>query len=71
MRILVEDDTLYIENLRVLVEQAKNDMDFEENGLTDANLEKQVEINKVRAEYNIVDEEEVVYRDKSLREFVQ
>lgn len=68
---MVEDDTLYIENLRVLVEQTKNDIDFEENGLTDANLEKQVEINKVRAEYNIVDEEEVVYSDKSFREFVQ
>lgn len=69
---MVEDDTLYIENLRVLVEQAKNDVDFEENGLTDANLEKQVEINKVRAEYNIVDEEEVVYTDnKNFREFVQ
>lgn len=69
---MVEDDTLYIENLRVLVEQTKNDIDFEENGLTDVNLEKQVEINKVRAEYNIVDEEEVVYTDnKSFREFVQ
>lgn len=69
---MVEDDTLYIENLRVLVEQAKNDVDFEENGLTDANLEKQVEINKVRSEYNIVDEEEVVYTDnKNFREFVQ
>jgi len=54
------------------VEQTKNDVDFEENGLTDANLEKQVEINKVRAEYDIVDEEEVVYTDnKSFREFVQ
>jgi len=69
---MVDEDILYIENLRVLVEQAKNDVDFEENGLTDANLEKQVEINKVRAEYNIVDEEEVVYTDnKNFREFVQ
>lgn len=69
---MVDEDILYIENLRVLVEQAKNDVDFEENGLTDANLEKQVEINKVRSEYNIVDEEEVVYTDnKNFREFVQ
>ena len=44
-------------------EQAKIDKLFEEQGLSDLVLDKQVELNKKRHELNIVDSGELVYKN--------
>ena len=67
---LMEDDDLYLETLRLLVEQTKNEVKYEEEGLTDEILDKQVEINKKRNKNNILDREEIIYEDKT-GEYVQ
>ena len=69
--IQIETDEQYIESLRVQVEQAKNDITYSEEGLTEEVVEKQADINKIREKYDIIDDEEVLYIDKDFRRFVQ
>lgn len=67
----MEDDELYLENLRVLVEQAKIEVDFEDDGLTADVLERQLRVNELKEEYGFIDDNEVIYTDKKYRRFVQ
>jgi len=66
----MESDEEYIETLRLLVDQTKNEVKYEEEGLTNEILDKQVEINKKRNKNNILDREEIIYEDKN-GEYVQ
>lgn len=67
----LESDEFYLGQLRVTVDQTRNDIDYFENGLTDKVFEQQLEINKRKEEFNFVDNEEVVYKDENNRRFVQ
>jgi len=67
----MDGDELYLETLRLLVEQTKNDVKFEEEGLTDEILTKQLEINKRRNELDLPDREEFIYEDETGKEWVQ
>ncbi len=67
----MDGDELYLETLRLLVEQTKNDVKFEEEGLTDEILTKQLEINKRRNELDLPDREEFIYEDENGKEWVQ
>ena len=67
----MEDDEKYIETMRLLVEQKHLDVAFLENGAEDKVLEKQVEINSRRHELDIVDREEIIFKDDKDKEFVQ
>ena len=44
---------------------------FEEEGLTDEVLKKQIELNKKRHELDIPDSSEIVYTDEEGNDFVQ
>lgn len=66
----MESDEEYIETLRLLVDQTKNEVKYEEEGLTNEILDKQVEINKKRNKNNLLDREEIIYEDKN-GEYVQ
>lgn len=68
---MMESDEEYIETLRLLVDQTKNEVKYEEEGLTDEILGKQIEINKRRNELNLPDREDFIYEDKSGKEYVQ
>lgn len=68
---IMEDDEKYIETMRLLVEQKHLDVAFLENGAEDKVLEKQVEINSRRHELDIVDREEIIFKDDNDKEFVQ
>lgn len=68
---IMEDDGKYIETMRLLVEQKHLDVAFLENGAEDKVLEKQVEINSRRHELDIVDREEIIFKDDKDKEFVQ
>lgn len=68
---VMEDDEKYIETMRLLVEQKHLDVAFLENGAEDKVLEKQVEINSRRHELDIVDREEIIFKDDKDKEFVQ
>lgn len=68
---IMEDDEKYIETMRLLVEQKHLDVAFLENGAEDKVLEKQVEINSRRHELDIVDREEIIFKDDKDKEFVQ
>lgn len=67
----MEDDEKYIETVRLLVDQQKLNQEIADEGLTDELLMRQVDINKRRSEYNIADNEELVYIDEKGKEFVQ
>lgn len=67
---IMEDDEKYIETMRLLVEQKHLDVAFLENGAEDKVLEKQVEINSRRHDLNIVDREEIIFKEDE-KEFVQ
>ena len=67
----MEDDEKYIETMRLLVEQKHLDVAFLENGAEGKVLEKQVEINSRRHELDIVDREEIIFKDDKDKEFVQ
>lgn len=67
----MDGDELYLETLRLLVEQTKNEVKYEEEGLTDEILDKQIEINKKRNELNLPDREEFIYEDENGKEWVQ
>ena len=43
--------------------QKEVDALYEEHGLTDEVLDKQIEINKLRHEHDITDESETIHRD--------
>ena len=66
----MESDEEYIETLRLLVDQTKNEVKYEEEGLTNEILDKQVEINKKRNKNHLLDREEIIYEDKN-GEYVQ
>lgn len=68
---IMEKDEEYIETMRLLVDQKHLDVAFLENGAEDKVLEKQVEINSRRHELNIVDREEIIYKDEDGKEYVQ
>ncbi len=68
---IMEDDEKYIETMRLLVEQNHLDVAFLENGAEDKVLEKQVEINSRRHELDIVDREEIIFKEDKDKEFVQ
>jgi len=59
----MEDDELYIETMRLIVDQKHNN--------NDKDIDKQIDINKRRSEYNITDREEIIYTDTEGKEFVQ
>ena len=59
---MAEDDR-YIETLRLIVDQKYNNKDQD--------IEKQLDINKRRSEYDIMDREEIIYTDEKGKEFVQ
>ena len=67
----MESDEEYIETLRILVEQTKNELHYEEQGLNDTILDKQIEINKKRNELDLPDREEFIYEDEQGKEWVQ
>jgi len=67
----MESDEEYIETLRILVDQTKNEVHYEEQGLTDEILDKQIEINKKRNELDLPDREEFIYEDENGKEWVQ
>ena len=67
----MESDEEYIETLRILVDQTKNEVHYEEQGLTDEILDKQIEINKRRNELDLPDREEFIYEDETGKEWVQ
>lgn len=67
----LESDEFYLGQLRVTVDQTRNDLEYFEEGLTDKVFEQQLEINKRKEEFNFVDNEEVVYKDENNRRFVQ
>ena len=59
----MEKEEKYIEDLRLQSKQKQiNDM-FEEEGLTDEILKKQIEVNKKRNEHDIHDPSEVITND--------
>ena len=60
---MMEADEVYIETMRLLVDQLKNN--------EEKDLDKQVDINQRRNEYNIVDREEIIFEDEKGKEFVQ
>ena len=59
----MEPDELYIETMRLIVDQKHNN--------NDKDIDKQIDINKRRNEYNIPDREEIIYTDTEGKEFVQ
>lgn len=67
----MESDEEYIETLRLLVDQTKNEVKYEEEGLTNGILTKQLEINKKRNELDLPDREEFIYEDETGKEWVQ
>lgn len=67
----MDGDELYLETLRLLVEQTKNEVKYEEEGLTNGILTKQLEINKKRNELDLPDREEFIYEDENGKEWVQ
>ena len=67
----MESDEEYLETLRILVDQTKNEVHYEEQGLTDEILDKQIEINKKRNELDLPDREEFIYEDETGKEWVQ
>jgi len=67
----MESDEEYLETLRILVDQTKNEVKYEEEGLTDEILDKQIEINKRRNELDLPDREEFIYEDENGKEWVQ
>ena len=67
----MESDEEYLETLRILVDQTKNEAKYEEEGLTDEILDKQIEINKRRNELDLPDREEFIYEDENGKEWVQ
>lgn len=69
--ILMESDEMYIQTVRLMVEQMKLNQKIEESGsFDDKDLEKQVEINTSRHELDIVDREEIIHKEGK-KEFVQ
>ena len=72
MDLKMEEDDKYIETMRLLVDQTRLDEKIKKNGISEEALEKQIDINKRRHNYNIVDREEIIYIDeKEKKEFVQ
>ena len=67
----MESDEEYLETLRILVDQTKNEVHYEEQGLTNEILDKQIEINKKRNELDLPDREEFIYEDEKGKEWVQ
>lgn len=67
---IMEKDEEYIETMRLLVDQKHLDVAYLENGADDKVLEKQVEINSRRHDLNIVDREEIIFKEDE-KEFVQ
>lgn len=57
------DIDLFIKKIQLKNRQRNLDKRFAEEGCTDEILEEQIEINKVRNEFNIPDEKEFVYED--------
>ena len=56
----------FIKKIQVKNKQRSINKRYEKEGLSDALLEEQIEVNKIRNEFNIPDEKELVYE-----EFVQ
>ena len=70
--IQMEADERYIETMRLLVDQTRLDEKVKREGMSEEILEKQVDINKRRNNYNIMDREEIIYIDEEEdKEFVQ
>lgn len=67
---IMEKDDEYIETMRLLVDQKHLEVAYLENGADDKVLEKQVEINSRRHDLNIVDREEIIFKEDE-KEFVQ
>lgn len=67
----MSEDLQKIEEMRTIILQTKVDLDYNENGLTEGNLQLQVEVNKLREEYDIADESEVIFTDEDFKEYVQ
>ena len=67
---IMEKDEEYIETMRLLVDQKHLEVAYLENGADDKVLEKQVEINSRRHDLNIVDREEIIFKEDE-KEFVQ
>lgn len=56
----------FIKKIQVKNKQRSIDKRYEKEGLSDALLEEQIEVNKIRNEFNIPDESKFIYE-----EFVQ
>lgn len=56
----------FIKKIQVKNKQRSINKRYEKEGLSDALLEEQIEVNKIRNEFNIPDESEFIYE-----EFVQ
>ena len=71
--IMMEADERYIETMRLLVDQTRLDEKVRKEGMSEEILEKQLDINKRRNQYNIMDREEIVFLDEENddKEFVQ
>ena len=66
----MEPDEVFIEDLRLRNRQEYVNRMFEEEGMTDEILKKQVEINKKRNELDIHDRKQTSYQDDGV-EYVQ
>ena len=53
----------FIKKISLKNQQKALDKKFKEQGLTDEILEEQISINQKRYEYNLVDENELIYED--------
>ena len=67
----MEEDDRYIETMRLLVDQMKLNQEIDEDGVDDDVLERQLDINSRRNDFNIMDRDEIVYTDEKGKEFVQ
>ena len=59
----MEPDELYIEKMKILTDQKIINQQYKKQGLTEELLQKQLDVNKRKHEYNITDLEEVIYTD--------
>ena len=62
---MIDKATMYFKKMQIKNRQRYIDKTFKKDGLTDEVLEKQVEVNRLRHEYNIPDESMKVYEEYS------
>ena len=67
----MEEDDKYIETMRLLVDQMKLNQELDEGTVDEQVIERQIDINSRRNDFNIVDRNEIIFTDEKGKEFVQ